>query len=89
MLINNSQSSPRHHIKVNALIHLKKLWELLIIFKRVNVANYGCGPCDIRHILITCILITPNTVGRQWCIWLHSGTMHIHESYHKKYIENL
>ena len=49
MLINNSQSSQRHHIKVNALIHLKKLWELLIIFKRVNVANYGCGPCDIRH----------------------------------------
>jgi len=52
MLINNSQSSQRHHIKVNALIHLKKLCELLIIFKRVNVANYGCGPCDIRHIVL-------------------------------------
>jgi len=53
MLINNSQSSQRHHIKVNALVHLKKLWELLIIFRRVCVVNYGCGPCDIRHMIKT------------------------------------
>jgi len=28
---------------------MSKLWELLIIFIRVCMVNYGCGPCDIRH----------------------------------------
>ena len=33
---------------------MSKLRELLIIFIRVCMVNYGCGPCDIRHTTKAC-----------------------------------